>query len=64
MYGSMIRESVWFFHELVCQHGEVMIVAKDIRQGAGSNEDGATVPEAGERIGDAPLPAQRNAARE
>jgi hypothetical protein len=30
----MIRESVWFFHELVCQHGEVMIVAKDIRQGA------------------------------
>ena len=33
MHRGAIRESVWFFHELVRQQGEVMIVAKGIRQG-------------------------------
>ena len=32
MHRSAIRESVWFFQELVRQHGEVMIVAEGIRQ--------------------------------
>ena len=33
MHCGAISESVWFFQELVLQHGEVMIVAKGIRQG-------------------------------
>jgi hypothetical protein len=33
MHRSAIRQSIRFFQELVRQHGEVMIVAKGIRQG-------------------------------
>ena|SRR6185436_4797904 len=33
MHRSAIRQSIRFFQELVRQHGEIMIVAKGIRQG-------------------------------
>src|SRR5262249_30648280 len=33
MHRGTLRKSVRFFQELVRQHGEVMIVAKSIRQG-------------------------------